>query len=239
MRALPYSFFIILYYLVRVLLVMSSNRTFYISFLNVGQGDSFVINSPRYGAVMVDTGFDYQANYMSARYAAFPVCHIKSVFITHYDSDHRGGLDRILRYCPNIKVEDNLSAGDFLTFGGASLEVLSPARKNSSHEDNDDSIVMLLSYGKFRSLLTGDAGVSILRKVLSDFTGHLDVYKVSHHGSKHNTDTGLVSKLKPKVCVVSVGKNNFGHPSQDILNILRLSGCKVYRTDIDGTVVLY
>lgn len=239
MKLLPYLIFVIGYYVIRAVVVVPANRSFYLAILNVGQGDGIFINSPGYGAFMVDTGFNYQANYLSARRSVFPICHLKTVFLTHYDFDHIGGLDRISRYCRHIDVKDNLSRGDFLTLGGVQIKVLSPPMKNSSHEENDDSIVMLLSFGDFRALLTGDAGITALEKAFSSLLGPVDVYKVSHHGSKYNTSFDLLSKLKPKICVISVGRNNFGHPSPNVLQDLESVGCKIYRTDLDGTIVLY
>jgi len=239
MKLIPYLVFIVLYYIVRATVVLPANQSFYLAFLNIGQGDSIVINSPGYGAFMVDTGFNYQANYLSARRSVFPVCRLKLVFITHYDFDHAGGLDRMLRYCRDIKIQDNLSSGDQLDLGSVKLEVLSPAKKDSSHEENDDSLVMLLSHGDFKAMLTGDAGTNVLETAFSGVTGHLDVYKVSHHGSKYNTSIDIIDKLQPKICIISVGRNTFGHPSPDVLRYLNSGGCKVYRTDLDGTVVLY
>ena len=239
MKLIPYLVFIVIYYIVRAAVIIPTNRSFYLTFLNVGQGDSIVIHSPGYGSFMVDTGFNYQANYLSARRTVFPICHLKSVFITHYDSDHAGGLDRIERYCRDIKIQDNLSLGDRLDLGSVTLQVLSPARKNSSHEENDDSLVMLLSYGGFKAMLTGDVGTNVLEIAFSEVTDRLDVYKVSHHGSKYNTSMDIITKLQPKICVVPVGRNTFGHPSPDVLQYLTSGGCKVYRTDLDGTIVLY
>jgi competence protein ComEC len=98
---------------------------------------------------------------------------------------------------------------------------------------------MLLTRGNFETLLTGDAGLEVLEKLpLIDLAG-LDVYKVSHHGSKYNNSFELINQLKPRYCIISVGKNNFGHPAQEVLADLKKSNCKVLRTDQDGTIVLY
>ncbi len=239
MRLLPYLFFIFGYYVIRATLLLPVSREFYLAFLNVGQGDSIVIHSPDYGSAMVDTGYNYQANYLSARRSVFPICQLKTVIITHYDQDHVGGLDRVLRYCPTTPVADNLARGDLLALGSTRLAVLSPAVKNLSHEENDDSIVILLTRQDFTALLTGDAGTAVLETALSGLETYVDVYKVSHHGSKHNTSLNLLNKIRPKLCVISVGRNNFGHPSPDVLRDLKLVGCRTLRTDLDGTIVLY
>lgn len=239
MKIFSYGIFVLVYYCIRALIVLVSNSNFYMAILDVGQGDSFVINIPSYGRLLVDTGFNYQASYMSARGDISPFCQLKSVFITHFDRDHVGGLDRLTRYCKNINVFDNLSKGDSLKFGDASLSVLNPPEKNSSHEENDDSIVMLLTRGNFKALLTGDAGLEVLERLPPVDLANLDVYKVSHHGSKYNNSFALINQLKPRYCIISVGKNNFGHPAQEVLEDLKKSNCKVLRTDQDGTIVLY
>lgn len=245
MRLFPYTVFIVGYYLVRILICLPQNGKFYISFMNVGQGDSFVINIPSYGQVLVDTGVDYQSNYLSARTSPFPVCNIKSVFITHYDGDHAGGLERISKFCRNIAIYDNLSYGDVVDFDAVKLYVLSPLKKNSTHQENDDSLVMLLKYYDFETLLTGDAVLDMLEpvsKIIGDYKnkgiilGGLDVYKVSHHGSPYNNSKNLVDALKPVYCIISVGKNNYGHPSKDVIQDLADAGCVVQRTDKDGTI---
>jgi len=205
----------------------------------VGQGDSFVIDIPEYGHVLVDTGENYQSNYLSARSTVFPVCSIKSVFITHYDRDHAGGLSRIKKFCRNIRIYDNFSRGDTLRFSDVYFYVLSPAHKGTTHEENDESLVLLLKKGGFSALLTGDAGLDILENLLPGLPAGVDIYKVSHHGSPHNNSFKIVDWLKPKYCVISVGENNYGHPSKDVLADLDRAGCKVYRTDKDSTVVLY
>jgi len=247
-KLFPYVVFIVGYYLLRILLCLPQSDRFFISFLDVGQGDSFVINIPNYGRALIDVGIDYQSNYLSARQSAFPVCNIKSVFITHYDSDHAGGLERFSKFCRNITIYDNLSYEDVVDFGVVKLYVLSPPIKNSTHQENDDSLVMLLKYQDFEALLTGDAGLNALEpvgKIISDYkrkgiiSGGLDVYKVSHHGSPHNNSKGLIDALKPTRCIISVGKNNYGHPSKEVIRDLADAGCLVQRTDKDGTITLY
>lgn len=234
--------FVVLYYLLKSVCVLVQESKFYVAFLNVGQGDSIFINSPNYGALMVDTGPDYQANYLYAKRNIFPLCRLKYIFVTHYDKDHSGGLDRMKLYCPDATVEDNLSSGDFLKLGDVRIDILSPSNKSSNHSENDDSIIMLVRRRNLGILLTGDAGkdiiMGIVPKVLR-LSGKLQVYKVPHHGSKYNTSLELMSLLKPNVCIISVGKNRFGHPSKETLDIMEKIKCKLYRTDVNGTIVIY
>lgn len=239
MKIFAFGIFILLYYCIRTIFVLPQNFKFYVAFLDVGQGDSFIINIPRYGQVLLDTGINYQSSYLSARNYIFPVCQVKSVFVTHYDKDHSGGLDRIARFCKGVRVYDNLSKSDFLKISDVSFYILSPPHKDTLHEENDDSLVILLKRGDFDVLFTGDAGLDVLEGILLDVPPGLDVYKVSHHGSSHNNSFQLVDWLKPTYCIISVGKNNYGHPSDEVLNGLEKVGCKTYRTDRDGTIMVY
>jgi len=244
-KLFPYAVFIVGYYLIRMLVLLPQDSKFYISFLDIGQGDSFVINIPNYGRVLVDTGPDYQSNYLTARSSVLPICNIKAVFITHYDSDHAGGLGRISRFCPSITIYDDLKLGDTLGFGSTKMYVLSPPDRNPLRDINDNSLVMLVKYHDFEALLTGDAGLSMLESVgnivniyknKEIITGGLDVYKVAHHGSKYNSSKNLIEALNPAHCIISVGKNNYGHPSKEVVQYLVDAGCKVQRTDQDGTI---
>lgn len=239
MKIFRYGLFVLLYYCIRLVFVLVEVRLFHLAFLDVGQGDAIVINIPNYGRVLVDAGFNYQANYLIAKGEPFPMCQLKSIIITHYDKDHVGGLDRFYRYCRDLKVFDNLSRGDVLKFNDTYLTILAPPYKDTSHQENDDSIVVLVRRGNFEALLAGDAGLAILENLPLNTLSDIDVYKVSHHGSKYNTSLKVVQQLHPRYCIISVGRNNFGHPSQEVLNMLYLSKCKVLRTDIHGTIVVY
>ena len=248
MKSVPYLSFIVVYYGLRLLSTASPGLNFYIEFLNVGQGDSIVMNIPRYGYIVIDTGPDYQSNYLSARKSAFPICQIKSVIITHYDSDHSAGLERVLKYCRNTKIYNSISQGDTLRFGDTYLYILSPPEVDLTREENDDSIIVLLKHDSFEALLVGDAGLEVLEGLSSTvndlsengtINGGLDVYKVSHHGSKYNNSFKLINSLKPNNCIISVGKNTFGHPSLEVIKDLNDAGCKVYRTDVDGSVTFF
>ena len=245
MKLFPYAIFIVGYYLIRLLVLLPQDSKFYISFLNVGQGDSFVINIPSYGRVLVDTGMNYQSNYLTARSLVLPLCDIKAVFITHYDSDHAGGLERFSKFCRNMVVYDDLKFGDVVGFGSTKIYVLSPPDRNPLRDINNNSLVLLLKYHDFEALLTGDAGLSMLESVSNIvdvykskgiIAGDLDVYKVAHHGSRYNSSKNLIDALKPAHCIISVGKNNYGHPSKEVIQYSGDARCAVQRTDRDGTI---
>ena len=105
---------------------------------------------------------------------------------------------------------------------------------------NDYSVVMLLSYGNFDALLTGD-----IEDNLSDIVSfrlpskHIEYLKVPHHGSKNGLSQKLLDKLMPDVAVISDGKNNrYGHPHKEVLDMLSAKGIKTLRTDVSGDVII-
>ena len=100
--------------------------------------------------------------------------------------------------------------------------------------DNDNSIITSLKYGSFSILFTGDAGWESLRTIINDVKGDIDVLKVPHHGAKGCLDYETVTYLNPKVSVISVGENKFGHPARQILDLLKVS--TVLRTDRDNSI---
>lgn len=101
---------------------------------------------------------------------------------------------------------------------------------------NGFSVVQLLSYGNFKALLTGDAGVIVEDKIAKEVE-KIDVLKVPHHGSKTGMSDYFLKEISPSLGVISVGaKNRYGHPSQEALTLLKNNNIKVLRTDKDGEV---
>ena len=104
-------------------------------------------------------------------------------------------------------------------------------------ETNAYSIVSLFSFGKFRALLTGDMTPEVSdRLAKEDSIGPLDYIKISHHGSKNGITQNLLNVVDPKIAVISVGKNNYGHPSGEVIQMLNTRMIKTLRTDEGGNI---
>src|SRR3989344_545074 len=134
--------------------------------------------------------------------------------------------------------------------GGAILEILYPVLDPRGMETNTASIVARLVYGENEFLLTGDSPVNIEDYLISqgDTLGNgpkgvtlglrADVLKAGHHGSRTSTSLEYVEAVHPEYVVISAGKDNkYGHPHQEVLNVLNNFGTKVLRTDQDGRIV--
>ena len=106
---------------------------------------------------------------------------------------------------------------------------------------NDSSIVALMEYGDFDALLTGDvpaggeAGIVDYCR-MNDCGGPLEVLKVAHHGSKTSTSQTLVDFFEPKIAIISVGENSWGHPTEEVLGRLKSAGSKILQTKQLGDV---
>lgn len=117
--------------------------------------------------------------------------------------------------------------------------------RTTSKSPNDFSINLILSFGEFDALLTGDLSPSSALEVESAFSSlglssklPLEYIKVPHHGSKNGLTQDLLELVKPKVAVISVGKNSYGHPHKEMLDMLSSFGVSVFRTDEIGDVVV-
>lgn len=102
---------------------------------------------------------------------------------------------------------------------------------------NELSLVFELQYGAFRALLTGDVQPPSTDLASQYIQGPVDVLKVPHHGSKNGLTQMMLDLARPKLAIISDGKNNkFGHPNKETLDLLDQSGVKVLRTDQSGDV---
>jgi len=118
------------------------------------------------------------------------------------------------------------------------FDVLWPRVNSSSLSVNDSSIALVLCYKDFFMYLGGDLSSRYEETILSDDDYDLDVIKVGHHGSKTSTSDSFIKLGNPEIAVISVGKNNYGHPDNLVLSALDENGLQTYRTDLSGTIMI-
>ena len=235
------------------------NENFSVSFIDVGQADSVLIRNGNYN-MLIDAGNNEDGEKLVNYFKSLGIEEFTYVFATHPHEDHIGGMDDIIN---NFKIDnyymsnklsttktfmDVLDAldgrnlkymvpnkGDTLKLGDANIKVIYPGDDKSNI--NDSSIVLKITYGKNSFLLTGDATSNVERKIYNENIKS-DVLKVAHHGSSYSSTDVFLDKVKPYYAVISVGKNNiYNHPSNKTLEKLNKRNIKVYRTDLDGTIV--
>jgi competence protein ComEC len=238
-------------------LLISEKKELSITFVDVGQADSAVIELPDGKTIVVDTGRTGKETAAFLRYLGKRK--IDSLALTHSHPDHAGGLDYLLEKFPTGELWDNgrilyppdmqksikrrtLERGDFIESSGYRIEVLHPYKEfycsseNQHSEENNSSLVLKVTGKSASFLFTGD----IEEEAETDIA-HLidwlksDVLKVPHHGSSTSVQDAFLAGISPSVSVISVGKNNsYGHPGREVLE--RLDTTRVLRTDRDGAV---
>jgi competence protein ComEC len=231
-----------------------------VTFIDVGQADSILIQIPNGKNILIDAGNNEDAEQIITFLKNQGIRRLDSVIGTHPHEDHIGSLDKVIKtfeigeiLMPKVTtntqtfkdvltaVQDKglkikeAKAGIKLDWGA---EVLAPI--SSKYEDlNNYSVVLRFVYGQNVFLFTGDAEeVSEREMISSSYSLKADVLKVGHHGSSSSTTPEFLKRVSPKYAVISVGKDNtYGHPAADIINRLKKSGAEVYRTDLMGTIV--
>ena len=140
-----------------------------------------------------------------------------------------------------------LSAGDRISLSdGIELQVFSPSKHASRRsreavtDENEESLVFRISYGRFSMLFTADAGFDAERFMMSNgYELKSTVLKVGHHGSKYSTSEEFLDRVSPRLALISAGAGNrFGLPSARTVDLIRSKGIPLCRTDRDGTIEL-
>ncbi len=206
-------------------------------FVNVGQGDSIIIQD-HFHAVMIDTGgvlnFDMAKETLIPFMNKKQIYHLDALITTHEDFDHSGAADSLIK---NFKVKTYLKSNDDFPFdvGNIHLENLN---HYEAKDENMSSLVLYMDFMDQKYLFMGDAPKEIEKQIIKDNPNlKCDILKVGHHGSKTSSDESFINQVQPKEAVISCGRNNkFGHPNQEVLDVLYRYDVKIRRTDIEGTI---
>ena len=237
----------------------SANVT--IKFIDVGQGEAILIALPE-KTILIDAGPTGSAPKIEQVLQELGRNKIDYLVATHPDEDHIGGMADVISstqigtiYAPN-KTNNTATYRKFLaaiqnnnlqiTLAEAGtiidqtddykLEILWPKKDANFPDTNDYSIIIKLTVGNKTFLFTGDAPTNA---ILNSNPGHIDVLKLSHHGSRTGTTEQLVRKLSPTYAVVSYAlDNSYGHPMQSVLNALHKHSVEVWGTGANGIITI-
>lgn len=233
---------------------------FKIYFIDVGEADSILVKD-KDEFTLIDTGNNEDGPKLVNYFKELGITKFKYLIGTHPHEDHIGGMDDIIRnfdvehiYMPDVETEyktyteivdlvksknmtiETPEVDSTFTMNDSIFNVLWIS--NSEEEINDDSIVLKLNYKNTSYIFTGDATKNVELKIL-DKDLKCDVLKLGHHGSSDASSAQFLEKTKPQYGIISVGKNNeYGHPHDITLKKLNYLNTKIYRTDLDGTIVL-
>ncbi len=211
-----------------------------VSFINVGQGDSILIRD-KHKTALIDTGGNLK--YDLAEESLIPYLKSKRIYkidyliITHEDYDHMGARDSLIN---GFKVKRYVNKHEMFPIQIGNITLNSLNKPLSLDDDNDRSLVISFSIPQMTFLLMGDASKKVeQRLILENKNLSSDILKIGHHGSKTSTSEDFINKVKPKEAVISVGKNKYGHPNSETLELLKKYDIAIRRTDIEGTITYY
>lgn len=239
----------------------------HVYFLDVGQGDAILVVAPDGRQVLIDGGPSPTAllNELSA-VLPFWDRNLDLVVLTHPDGDHLTGLLPLFdRYRVARVLDTSLSdtapaaapwrgqlehqrigrtlagRGMRLVIGQVQLTVLHPGSqllRGTASDDNNNSIVLRLDYGRTSLLLTGDAEAEAEADMMrAGLPLQADLLKVGHHGGRGSTSAPFLAAVAPRRAIIQVGADNaFGHPHPEVLQRLEAVAAEVWRTDRQGRI---
>lgn len=233
-----------------------------VHFIDVGQGDSILIESPNGKTMLVDGGVKGAGPQVVSYLRELGVSKLDIVVATHPDADHIGGLIPVLnsmtieQFYDSGKVHTSQTFEEMLTLideKNIPYDVPTPGDNIKFDEDvtvkvlnaneqasdnNDASIVLKIVYGNVSFLLTGDAGIA-LEKEMMQYDVSATVLKAGHHGSNTSSSEDFIRAVKPEVTILSYGKDNkYGHPHAEVVDRLKEIGSKIYATADIGTITV-
>lgn len=225
---------------------------------DVGQGDA-ILASYKNIQILIDTGPDNKKVLEClSKHIPFWDKTIEMMILTHGDNDHIGALNSLMR---SYKIEKIFTNGlldrdveqhiysqktgqnDVISTNMFDFEVVNPKKNEELIDGNENSVAGYLVYKgevEWKMFLSGDIDKEteqrlVWQKILES---QVDVLKVSHHGSENGSSDELLDFLKPKIGVISVGRNNnYDHPRKEVLERLKIRGIEIKRTDEIGDMI--
>ncbi len=232
-------------------------------FVDVGQGDCLHIKAGGKN-LLIDGGGSFNYNVGKSTLKPYllknGVTKIDMAIATHLHTDHYQGLKELSQtyrikklgvYEANSVNENHLkkefktneilylAAGDVINMSrNVSVEVLSPDRGNPLDEkdENKNSLVLRVNVKGSSVLMTGDIDEKGEKTLIADTDIKADILKIAHHGSRYSSCEKFIAVAAPKIAVIQVGKNTYGHPSEEVIKRLEEHKITVLRNDEQGAV---
>jgi DNA internalization-related competence protein ComEC/Rec2 len=235
--------------------------TLEIHMIDVGQGDGILIRTPKGQSILVDTGgipgvqtdFNIGERVVAPYLWQIGVREIDLLIISHGDEDHAGGAKAVMERFAVGEMWAPLGA--LSRFEGIEKKIVTPSVGHEiildevkfkilaqpPEKEKSWSQIIEVSYGNHTFLFTGDMESKEEKAFLEQAEfGEITGLKVGHHGARNGSSAELLQKLKPQISLISVGEaNRFGHPTIQTLGRLKAVGSEVYRTDLQGRIILY
>lgn len=234
-----------------------------VHFIDVGQGDAALITCDNH-AMLFDAGENDTGVALQFYLMEQGIGYLDYVIGSHPEADHIGGMDVVLlKYdcekvmLPNISVDtaayrdvcdvmedkryENTvpKVGETYPLGSASFTIIAPNREDYGEQINNYSVGIKLVHGENTFLFTGDAEFLAEKDMMGNgISLDADVLKAGHHGSSDASGAEFVEAVSPAYAVISCGKgNDYGHPHEETLAVLKAAGAEIYRTDEQGSII--
>ena len=227
---------------------------------DVGQGDALVLNSGGGDAILFDAGPDSRA--LTSCLTRIGIKRIELLIISHGHADHYFGAQGLSsRFeigeiwsngssnIPTVLNRDikSIRQGMKASLADISIEILWPDESlqeftslgGDGSPENNRSVVALVTWQGAKILITGDIEPEVQERLMRDFDlSGVSILKVPHHGSRYQS-AEFFNEVSPEIALISVGAgNSYGHPNRDLLEKLKSSGTRVFRTDHEGPISL-
>ena len=193
---------------------------------------------------------------------------IDLMIVSHVHDDHVGGLYKVIEYLKteavivgeqveqtenylklitkckerNIMIYTATKGDSIAVENNVNIKIVHPDNRliTYSRDDlNNNSLVALMEYKDMKCLFTGDIEVEGERILIENYPLlKADILKIPHHGSKYSSSDEFIEKIEPDIAVIQVGRNNFGHPNQEVLKKLDEKNISVFRNDENGAIII-
>ena len=226
-----------------------------ITVLDVGQGQCIVLQC-KGKTFLVDCGGDSDtrtADIAAQTLLSQGISRLDGLILTHTDADHAGAVENFLSriaadvlILPPVPIETAVSADTELLFAAENLELsfeggkITVYRGITEEKSNENSLCVLFETENCAILITGDRGSFGEQMLLRNAElPDVDILIAGHHGSKNSTSEALLQTVRPEIVCISAGRDNpYGHPAPELLNRLEDFGCQIYRTDLQGDIII-
>ena len=226
-----------------------------ITVLDVGQGQCIVLQC-KGKTFLVDCGGDSDtrtADIAAQTLLSQGISRLDGLILTHTDADHAGAVENFLSriaadvlILPPVPIETAVSADTELLFAAENLELsfeggkITVYRGITGEKSNENSLCVLFETENCAILITGDRGSFGEQMLLRNADlPDVDILIAGHHGSKNSTSEALLQTVRPEIVCISAGRDNpYGHPAPELLNRLEDFGCQIYRTDLQGDIII-
>ncbi len=234
-----------------------------VHFINVGQGDSILIETPEGKTMLIDGGPPKAGKHLVKYLQKRNITRVDVVVATHPDFDHIGGLSEVMETFPIGQVIETgkfhltktyatyaatiflkqipvtiAKKGDFIQIDpNLQIELLNSSSEKK--ENNPSSIALKMTYDEVDFLFMADVEKAQEIEMLDETDVSANIIKIAHHGSKTSSSRTFLQQVDPDIAILTYSKaNDFGHPANRVIHDLQSLSSFIYSTAVFGNIVI-